>query len=122
MLCSPSETKFLDWPHNLGPHTSSILGHPSLLAWPARIGGDTDSTEGSESSHMHSSDDLDCTRGYEFWLASQAKLRNPHIRICERPIHAVLPLSLLVLLLRSWAWQLSLPRWCRLSANPATLS
>ena len=34
---------------------------------------------------MHSSDDLDCTRGYEFWLASQAKLRNPHIRICERP-------------------------------------
>ena len=32
---------------------------------------------------MHFADDLDCTRGYEFWLASQAKLRNPHIRICE---------------------------------------
>ena len=57
----------------------------SLSLLKIEIGGDTDSTEGSESSHMHSEEDLDCTRGYEFWLASQAKLRNPRIRIYGLP-------------------------------------
>lgn len=30
---------------------------------------------------MHSRDDLGCTRGYEGWLASEAKKRNPDIKI-----------------------------------------
>ena len=32
------------------------------------IGGDGQSTDGTEPSHMHSRDDLSCERGYEFWL------------------------------------------------------
>ena len=43
------------------------------------IGGDTQSTDGTEASHMHARDDLDCERGYEWWLLEQAKARNPSI-------------------------------------------
>lgn len=42
-------------------------------------GGDGQSTDGSEPSHMHSRDDLSCTRGYETWLINEAKARNPDI-------------------------------------------
>ena len=41
------------------------------------IGGDCQSTDGTEPSHMHDRDDLSCTRGYEWWLMAQAKARNP---------------------------------------------
>lgn len=30
--------------------------------------------------HMHSKDDLNCTRGYEFWLMKEAKRRNPAVQ------------------------------------------
>jgi len=49
----------------------------SLQMLKVEIGGDTQSTDGAEASHMHSSDDLDCERGYEFWLLREAKKRNP---------------------------------------------
>lgn len=29
---------------------------------------------------MHARDDLNCTRGYEFWLMKEAKKRNPGLR------------------------------------------
>ncbi|MEC3992179.1 ricin-type beta-trefoil lectin domain protein [Actinacidiphila sp. DG2A-62] len=45
------------------------------------IGGDTNSTDGSESSHMHASGAVDCTAGYEWWLMQQAKARNPSIKL-----------------------------------------
>ena len=45
------------------------------------IGGDTQSTDGTEPSHSHFRGDLGCTRGYEGWLASEAKKRNPDIKI-----------------------------------------
>jgi hypothetical protein len=45
------------------------------------IGGDTNSTDGAEPSHMHSRTDLNCNRGYEWWLMAQAKLRNPNIKL-----------------------------------------
>ncbi|HEV8559713.1 MAG TPA: ricin-type beta-trefoil lectin domain protein [Actinophytocola sp.] len=45
------------------------------------IGGDTYSTSGAEPSHKHSATDLDCNRGYEWWLMEQAKARNPNIRL-----------------------------------------
>jgi galactosylceramidase len=45
------------------------------------IGGDGHSTINTESSHMHSPDDLSYERGWEFWLAKEAKARNPDIRI-----------------------------------------
>lgn len=43
------------------------------------IGGDTQSTDGTEPSHMHSEADLNCERGYEFWLMKEAKKRNPEV-------------------------------------------
>jgi O-glycosyl hydrolase len=41
------------------------------------VGGDTNSTSGAEPSHQHTASDLNCNRGYEWWLAEQAKARNP---------------------------------------------
>ena len=43
------------------------------------VGGGTQSTDGAEPSHMHSADDLNCTRGYEWWLMKGAKKRNPGV-------------------------------------------
>ncbi|MBM9503513.1 ricin-type beta-trefoil lectin domain protein [Streptomyces sp. KK5PA1] len=45
------------------------------------IGGDTNSTDGSESSHMHAAGTVDCSSGYEWWLMEQAKARNPGIKL-----------------------------------------
>jgi O-glycosyl hydrolase len=45
------------------------------------VGGDTNSTSGAEPSHRHTATDLDCGRGYEWWLMEQAKARNPNIRL-----------------------------------------
>eukprot|EP01084_Bolivina_argentea_P095306 171371_1 len=44
------------------------------------IGGDTFSTCGTEPSHMHTQDDLNYRRGYEYWLMVEAKKRNPLIK------------------------------------------
>src|SRR5690349_18787261 len=38
------------------------------------IGGDTNSTSGAEPSHEHVRGVIDCNRGYEWWLAEQARL------------------------------------------------
>ena len=35
--------------------------------------------QGTEPSHMHTRKDLNCTRGYEFWLMKEAKKRNPAV-------------------------------------------
>jgi len=43
------------------------------------IGGDMQSTDGSEPSHMHTKEDINCYRGYEYWLIQEAKKRNPNI-------------------------------------------
>jgi len=45
------------------------------------IGGDGNSTQGSEPSHEHTSTDRNFNRGYEWWLMEQAKLRNPNIQL-----------------------------------------
>jgi len=45
------------------------------------IGGDTNSTNGAEASHMRTATDLNCNRGYEWWLMQQAKARNPAIKL-----------------------------------------
>ncbi len=45
------------------------------------IGGDTNSTDGSESSIEHASGAVSCGNGYEFWLMEQAKARNPNIKL-----------------------------------------
>jgi hypothetical protein len=45
------------------------------------IGGDSNSTNGAEASHMRSPGDANYSRGYEWWLMEQAKRRNPAIRL-----------------------------------------
>jgi len=47
----------------------------------AEIGGDTNSTSGAEPSHAHFRGDLDCDRGYEWWIMAQARARNPNIKL-----------------------------------------
>ncbi|MFF7952159.1 ricin-type beta-trefoil lectin domain protein [Streptomyces griseorubiginosus] len=53
----------------------------SLQILKAEIGGDTNSTSGAEPSHQHTRSDLNCDRGYEWWLMEQAKARNPNLKL-----------------------------------------
>ena len=52
----------------------------SLQILKVEIGGDTNSSEGSEPSHMRTSGVENYQRGYEWWLMEQAKARNPNIK------------------------------------------
>jgi len=45
------------------------------------IGGDANSTDGSESSIEHTAGSIDCNTGYEWWLMEQAKALNPNIKL-----------------------------------------
>jgi O-glycosyl hydrolase len=45
------------------------------------IGGDANSTDGSEPSIEHVRGTVNCDGGYEWWLAEQAKARNPNIEL-----------------------------------------
>ncbi|WP_346166513.1 ricin-type beta-trefoil lectin domain protein [Streptomyces javensis] len=53
----------------------------SLQLLKVEIGGDTNSTDGAEPSHMHTRGTVDCDSGYQWWIAEQAKVRNPDIKI-----------------------------------------
>jgi len=53
----------------------------SLQIIKVEIGGDAQSTDGTESSHMHEPWDEDYRRGYEWWLLTEAKKRNPDIKV-----------------------------------------
>jgi hypothetical protein len=70
------------------PERSQVLDYlfrpgygASLQILKAEIGGDTNSTSGAEPSHQHTRSDLNCNRGYEWWLMEQAKQRNPAIKL-----------------------------------------
>jgi hypothetical protein len=58
------------------PHYGAALQHLKV-----EVGGDVNSTDGSEPSHMRSRDDHDYTRGYEWWLMEEASKRNPAIEL-----------------------------------------
>jgi hypothetical protein len=45
------------------------------------IGGDANSTDGAEPSIEHTRGQINCSAGYEFWLAKQAVARNPNIKL-----------------------------------------
>ncbi|UPK73138.1 discoidin domain-containing protein [Nocardioidaceae bacterium SCSIO 66511] len=45
------------------------------------IGSDVNSTSGSELTHQRTNGEVDCGRGYEWWLMKQAKRRNPDITL-----------------------------------------
>lgn len=51
----------------------------SLHILKVEIGGDAQSTDGAESSHMHNPWEENYERGYEWWLMAEAKKRNPDI-------------------------------------------
>jgi hypothetical protein len=53
----------------------------SLQQLKLEIGGDANSTDGSEPSVEHTKGVVNCNAGYEFWLAEQAKERNPNIKL-----------------------------------------
>jgi hypothetical protein len=75
----------MDYPE---PQRSQILDYlfrpgygAALQILKVEVGGDTNSTSGAEPSHKHTAADLDCNRGYEWWLMEQAKARNPNIKL-----------------------------------------
>jgi len=53
----------------------------SLDILKVEIGGDTHSSNGAEPSHMRTPDEVDCNRGYEWWLMKEAKKRHPDITL-----------------------------------------
>jgi O-glycosyl hydrolase len=70
------------------PQRSQILDYlfkpgygASVQLFKVEIGGDANSTDGAEPSHMHTADDQNYNRGYEWWLMSEAKARNPEIKL-----------------------------------------
>lgn len=80
-----SSRLLIDYPE---PERSQILDYlfkpnygASLHILKVEIGGDIDATSGAEASHMRSPDDLNCNRGYEWWLINEAKARNPEIKL-----------------------------------------
>ncbi|MFG3227247.1 ricin-type beta-trefoil lectin domain protein [Kitasatospora sp. NPDC048194] len=73
----------VDYPE---PQRSQLLDYlfkpgygASLQILKLEIGGDTNSTDGAEPSIEHTRGTVDCNQGYQWWLAEQAKARNPDI-------------------------------------------
>ena len=70
----PERTQLLDYLFKPGYGAS-------LQILKIEIGGDTNSTDGAEPSIEHTRGVVDCNQGYEWWLAAQAKARNPNIKL-----------------------------------------
>jgi hypothetical protein len=84
-----SSRLLIDYPE---PQRSQILDYlfkpsygASLQHLKVEVGGDTNSTDGSEPSHMHTRTDENYDRGYEWWLMKEAKARNPKIMLDALP-------------------------------------
>jgi len=84
-----SSRLLIDYPE---PQRNQILDYlfkpyygASLQHLKVEIGGDTNSTDGSEPSHMHTRTDENYERGYEWWLMKEAKARNPRIILDALP-------------------------------------
>ncbi|XP_072424371.1 galactocerebrosidase isoform X2 [Chiloscyllium punctatum] len=74
------------------PYRSQILDYlfkpnfgASLHILKVEIGGDAQTTDGTEPSHMHDENDENYSRGYEWWLMKEAKKRNPDIKLIGLP-------------------------------------
>jgi galactosylceramidase len=74
-----------DYPEPQRSQILDILFKPkfgaSISALLVEVPGDGNSTQGSEPSHMHSRNDENYSRGYEWWLMSEARKRNPSITL-----------------------------------------
>ena len=53
----------------------------SMSALLVEVPGDGNSTQGSEPSHQHAKEDVNYSRGYEWWLMLEAKRRNPDLSL-----------------------------------------
>lgn len=80
-----SSRLLIDYPE---PQRSEILDYlfkpnfgAALQINKVEIGGDMNSTDGSEPSHMRAPDDHDYQRGYEWWLMEESKKRNPDVKL-----------------------------------------
>ena len=78
-----SSRLLVDYPE---PERSQILDYlfkpgygAALQHLKVEVGGDVNSTDGSEPSHMRTPTDHSSKRGYEWWLMAEAHKRNPHI-------------------------------------------
>lgn len=78
-----SSRLLIDYPE---PQRSQILDYlfkpgygAALQHLKVEVGADVNSTDGSEPSHMRSPADHNSTRGYEWWLMTEAHERNPNI-------------------------------------------
>jgi hypothetical protein len=84
-----SSRLLIDYPE---PQRSQILDYlfkpgygAALQHLKVEIGSDVNSTDGSEPSHMRAPGDADYDRGYEWWLMSEARKRNPRIVLDSLP-------------------------------------
>src|SRR5579862_9151358 len=68
----PQRSQILDYLFK--PNYGAALQHLKV-----EVGGDVNSTDGSEPSHMRRRGDPNYTRGYEWWLMTEARKRNPRI-------------------------------------------
>ena len=68
----PQRSQILDYLFK--PNYGAALQHLKV-----EIGGDVNSTDGCEPSHMRTATETNYTRGYEWWLMQQARARNPAI-------------------------------------------
>ncbi|MEV0889976.1 hypothetical protein [Promicromonospora sp. NPDC050262] len=75
----------LDYPREERAEILDYLFTPgygaSLEMLKVEIGGDTNTTDGSESSHEHVRGEVSCDAGYEWWLMREAVKRNPDITL-----------------------------------------
>lgn len=74
-----------DYPEAQRSQILDILFKPNFAASMqtlyVEVGGDGNSTQGSEPTHMRSRTDENYYRGYEWWLMAQAKKRNPALTL-----------------------------------------
>ena len=80
-----SSRLLIDYPE---PQRSEILDYlfkpnfgAALQINKVEIGGDMNSTDGSEPSHMRTREDENYQRGYEWWLMEESKKRNPAVKL-----------------------------------------
>ena len=80
-----SSRLLIDYPE---PQRSEILDYlfkpnfgAALQINKVEIGGDMNSTDGSEPSHMRTRDDENYQRGYEWWLMEESRKRNPDVKL-----------------------------------------
>ena len=70
----PARSQILDYLFK--PNYGAALQHLKV-----EVGSDVNSTDGSEPSHMRGRTEENYTRGYEWWLMTEAKMRNPRIML-----------------------------------------